>query len=635
MHYERVSMSKTINLLMCLCLISEIFCIFAFESTYSMKKIVYIALLCSLLFALGGCNGQSSSPHRGSRWEATLSLADSLMRTRPDSALKLLYSLTPEGKPFPLGEGWGEAYYLLLLDAQNKCDTIFRSDTLQRALVSYYDRHGTPNERMRAYYLLGRACHDMGESPRALDCYQQAIDCADTTSTDCDYYTLMCIHSQKRNLFKRQRLSKEELTEISEMTHCAWKAKDTLTAIMSSRHKISAFYALNQPDSVIFYSKRGFETLKQHGLTTEAYECLGQSVMAYLQLDRLKEAYETMQQFEQHVEILDKTGSIYPDYLIYYYNKGELFMRMNQIDSALYAFRQEFSQAKDYNNKIASAHGLSLVYEKLHIPDSVAKYAKLAYSLNDSAYSENLANHLRQMETFYNYMNIEKIAAKRKQELEKTHMRIGLGIIFSIFSITIAAFFIHTRHRHQLHQKDIEKSALRQEFTDKLQLLYYANKELEQLAEYHATSSEKRILEKEKETQILQKRLSQLEEKMGINGEIELLKTIQNEPAYQRFIMIQNDIDLSPNRTDWNALFEMMERVLPQFKTFLINQCNLNQNEYKVCVLLRLHFSLYDIGIMTGRDSSSLANLRRRMARKIYKRDMKPKDFDEMIISIR
>ena len=60
-----------------------------------MKKIVYVALLCSLLFALGGCNGQSSSPHRGSRWEATLSLADSLMRTRPDSALKLLYSIAP------------------------------------------------------------------------------------------------------------------------------------------------------------------------------------------------------------------------------------------------------------------------------------------------------------------------------------------------------------------------------------------------------------------------------------------------------------------------------------------------------------------------------------------------------------
>ena len=81
-----------------------------------MKKIVYIALLCSLLFALGGCNGQSSSPHRGSRWEATLSLADSLMRTRPDSALKLLYSIAPASptvSPSP-SEGRGEAIGLFV-----------------------------------------------------------------------------------------------------------------------------------------------------------------------------------------------------------------------------------------------------------------------------------------------------------------------------------------------------------------------------------------------------------------------------------------------------------------------------------------------------------------------------------------
>ena len=41
--------------------------------------------------------------------------------------------------------------------AQNKCDTVFRSDSLQHVLTDYYDRHGTPNERMWAHYLLGRA----------------------------------------------------------------------------------------------------------------------------------------------------------------------------------------------------------------------------------------------------------------------------------------------------------------------------------------------------------------------------------------------------------------------------------------------------------------------------------------------
>ncbi len=32
--------------------------------------------------------------------------------------------------------------------AQNKCDIVFRSDSLHLTLTDYYDRHDTPNEKM-------------------------------------------------------------------------------------------------------------------------------------------------------------------------------------------------------------------------------------------------------------------------------------------------------------------------------------------------------------------------------------------------------------------------------------------------------------------------------------------------------
>ena len=35
-------------------------------------------------------------------------------------------------------------------------DTVFRSDSLQKALVTYFDRYGTSNDRMLVHYLLGR-----------------------------------------------------------------------------------------------------------------------------------------------------------------------------------------------------------------------------------------------------------------------------------------------------------------------------------------------------------------------------------------------------------------------------------------------------------------------------------------------
>ena len=56
--------------------------------------------------------------------------------------------------------------------------------------VQFFDDHGTPNDRLLAHYLLGRAYHDHGEAPMALECYQKAAECADTLSADCDYRQL-------------------------------------------------------------------------------------------------------------------------------------------------------------------------------------------------------------------------------------------------------------------------------------------------------------------------------------------------------------------------------------------------------------------------------------------------------------
>jgi lipopolysaccharide biosynthesis regulator YciM len=50
------------------------------------------------------------------------------------------------------------------------------------AVADYYDRNGTANERMEAHYLLGCVYRDLGDAPRALTSYNNAVDCADTTA---------------------------------------------------------------------------------------------------------------------------------------------------------------------------------------------------------------------------------------------------------------------------------------------------------------------------------------------------------------------------------------------------------------------------------------------------------------------
>ena len=63
------------------------------------------------------------------------------------------------------GDGSQMRAQLEELERQNRADSVMTNDTLAERLVKYFDRHGTPNERMRAHYILGRTYADMGRHP--------------------------------------------------------------------------------------------------------------------------------------------------------------------------------------------------------------------------------------------------------------------------------------------------------------------------------------------------------------------------------------------------------------------------------------------------------------------------------------
>ena len=97
------------------------------------------------------------------------------------------------------------------LERQNRADSVMTNDSLAEHLVKYFDRHGTPNERMRAHYILGRTYADMGEAPAALEAYLDAADCADTTTLDCDWAKLSRVYGQMSEIFYLQGLIEDNI----------------------------------------------------------------------------------------------------------------------------------------------------------------------------------------------------------------------------------------------------------------------------------------------------------------------------------------------------------------------------------------------------------------------------------------
>ena len=105
------------------------------------------------------------------------------------------------------GDGSEQRLLLEELERHNRADSLMTNDSLALSLAYWFDRHGTSNEQMRAHYILGRTYADLGETSQAILSYQDAIDRADTTARDCDYYTLCRVYSQMAVLFFCARFS--------------------------------------------------------------------------------------------------------------------------------------------------------------------------------------------------------------------------------------------------------------------------------------------------------------------------------------------------------------------------------------------------------------------------------------------
>ena len=100
------------------------------------------------------------------------------------------------------------------LELRNRTDELMTNDTLAEALVDYFDKNGTPNECLRANYILGRTYADLGELPLALETYLKAADQADTSAIDCNYKVLSRVHAQKADIYYEQIQPRSQLREL-------------------------------------------------------------------------------------------------------------------------------------------------------------------------------------------------------------------------------------------------------------------------------------------------------------------------------------------------------------------------------------------------------------------------------------
>lgn len=578
-----------------------------------MKKFPLVLLVIVSLFVLAGCHGDK-------QYDDLLQQADSIMNIDDDSAkvaIKLLDKAKPQLNDFSKAQRM--RYQLLYHKAMNKADILFSSDSIMKNVVAYYENHGTSNERMLAYYMLGCVYRDLHEAPLALEYYNKAAEQADTISQDCDYSTLYRIYSQMGVLFEKQYLFNQEFIAYNKATKYAYMAKDTLNALLCY---MNSYIDLNQNDSIIARNLRAANLLRKHGYNYYAKMAFGSNYPYYIKKNDYIKAKET---FEEYKKINFEGNSNYKDASAYLlYNQGMYYLFANQLDSAHISFQKSYIYAQSYSNKCAATKGLAKYYTKTNHSALAAKYALLSSEYNDSSLYELRESQLQQMQAMYDYSRNQKLAKeaeyKAKQRLNTIYL-----IIISSCLILLSAVYIYRKNIRKRNHKLLVAQRLYKASILKLQT---TKPELAHLKNLNETKIAALIKEKEAVIENLQKEINQYESIHSGRNLVEINKQLMDTFVYKKLAYIECHPQEKITNETWDNLEETLEGMIPSLANIKLK---LSKKEYRICLLTRLHFSPSAISCFMQCNLPDISMSRKRMLSKLCEKDGKPKELDEYI----
>ena len=578
-------------------------------------KCLFLQLAFVLLAMLvSSCNDRKE-------YQLSFDKAKSMIDHAPDSSLSIIDGLLQHRDE--LSTKLQMQCRLYRLSAENKLDTVFRSADEAEHLVAYFDRKGTPNERMLAYYLLARAYSDMGEAPAAIEHFKIASECADTTSSDCDYRQLSRVYSQMSLVFHYQRMLQEELNSIDQGVNYALQGKDTLAAIALISSKSSAFNWMGQKDSVLYYNDLAYSLYKEYGFPDFAAQSLSTSIDILAERGETDKAREYLNIYESQSGFFDASGNIERGREVYYYRKGLYYLAAHQPDSAIAIFRKELQLKDDYNQEGAT-RGLSLAYRMKHQPDSSAKYAILSYEYNDSSSLQTAADAVAATQAMFDYNRNQQKAQEEERKAQLASLRFWVLLLVLILVILIFSLYVYQLLKRR---RDVRKHylAMLSKQSDLLSEIDYLSKS--------KADNEYLIEKKENELERLRNELSAFQ---GIRQTTVPVvdKQLFDHPSHQ-MLMRHAVQGTSLSDEEWLQLESLIDKELPGFRDFLQkNRHLLNQREYQTCILLRLHVETKVISRMIGVSASYITKIRVKMLRDIFHLEGKAAVFDELVMNI-
>ena len=483
-------------------------------------------------------------------------------------------------------------------------------DSLLLEATRFYDRHGTPNERMRAHYLLGCAYRDKGEAPAALQSYQDAVDRADTLSSDCDYRRLMSVYGQMAELFHAQNLPEDELAQTEQYGRYALLIGDTLLYIRNLELLLKPYYLMKDTMSMLQVIHQAHELYTSHGYIKEAVAVFGFVIDYYITKGRLDEASDLMKVYEEQSGLFDKEGKIALGRELYYYVKGSYYLKRHDLSLAEYWFRKlPSTEQKD------AYKGLLSVFRMQNKLDSVAKYAYLYENALDTLHDKMQTEAIHQMSSLYNYQQFKEKAEREEEQARQAKRRLWLTCVLVVLLLIFVSLYI-------LDYRKRKKEEMLHLYSDYLTVLSKYNQSAD---DYRQMKEDAFQFEKDKQQEMesLQKQLityqNQLKsmdtsEKLSAFSQSDIVQSFHRKAERTRNIQ-------EPDRMEWKNLYTMMTTEVPFVSTLIGGERVLSTKELHVCLLLILGFTNIEIYKLVNLTPQRFSNLKRIINKKLFDDD--------------
>ena len=529
---------------------------------------------------------------------------------------------------------------------------------LRELLVKYFDRHGTPNERMRAHYILGRTYADMGEAPAALEAYLDAADCADTTTLDCDWAKLSRVYGQMSEIFYLQGLIEDNIYCLDKAILFGWKAGDTIQALNEQMYKVNSLLKNHQDDEALSLFDSIFPDCMCYGGKQFAARYCLLPIEVLLNRNDLKAAHRYLQLFESHSGYFDDSGNIESGRETYYYYRGDYYRRLCQADSAEFFFRKEIGSGLDFYNQNAGAQGLATLYKQTHQGDSAAKYALYSYDMLDSLYQQTTTWDVIQSKAMYDYSHHQREAEKQRiraqQERAKNHTLLA---IISVVVVSLVVLLLiwqrNKKHKERLFQQKLAE--LKQARTE-LDALHVQQDGIKAILRHEAeliqqvNSQEEEIGQRREEVakmhkieehllgliSIKESLITSLQQELQCKNGRRLSKdTLESQLELTEVYLILRSHSKNltcPTDREWDEIESMLETILPGFYHFISNHRDqIGSNGVRICILLRFNFRGKDIANLMEVSPAYISSRCRELLFKLFHQSGSGKLLAEMI----